>query len=377
MLRQNVVRIDMDAIRHNYRIMQNHVPDGVEVMAVIKANAYGHGMLECAQALQAMGARHLAVAIPEEGVELRLAGVEGEILVLGAATPAAAQEAIRHGLTQTVFTPEMVKLLDTEAAKQGKQALVHIKLDTGMCRIGLRSCEEAKALADALKAAKNVQATGIYTHFADADDPESPDSLNDFSKAQLDAFLKLRAHFDADIPCHTANSAVGLIGPEAYFGMVRQGISLYGYPPLPTKLPFRPALQWRTEVTHVKTIRAGETVGYGRTFAAPRDMRIATISVGYGDGYHRACSNRGSVLIGGKRAPIVGRVCMDQTMVDVTEIPDCKVGDEAVLIGTQGGAAITAEDVAKWAQTISYEVLLAVTPRVPREYLHMLEKEPE
>lgn len=366
MLRQNLVQIDMDAIRHNYRILREHVGSGVKVMAVIKANAYGHGMAECAQALAQIGAEHFAVAIPEEGIELRLAGVQGEILVLGPATPRAARESIRHGLTQTVFTPEMVALLNAEAEALGMQALVHVKIDTGMNRIGLRTREEAQALADALKTAPHVKATGVYTHFADADDPESPEALNAFSQTQLERFETLRAYFDA--PAHAANSAVGIIAPKAWFGMVREGISLYGYPPVPTSLPFRPALRWTTEVTHVKTIEAGETIGYGRTYTAPRDMRVATIAVGYGDGYHRACSGRGSVLIRGQYAPIVGRVCMDQTMVDVTDIPDCRVGDEAVLIGEQGANAITAEDVAKWAQTISYEVLLAITPRVPRRY---------
>ena len=366
MLRQNLVRIDLDAIRHNYRILQKHVGERVKVMAVIKANAYGHGMVECARALAAIGVDHFAVASPEEGVELRLAGVEGEILVLGPAMPRAAQEAIRHSLTQTVFTPEMVGCLNAEAQALGMQALVHVKLDTGMNRIGLRSCEEAQALADALKAAPHVKVTGVYTHFADADDPESPGALNDFSQKQLERFEKLRQYFDA--PAHAANSAVGIIAPKAWFGMVREGISLYGYPPVPTDLPFRPALKWSTEVTHVKTVHAGDTIGYGRTFTAERDMRVATIAVGYGDGYHRAASNRGSVLIRGRRAPILGRVCMDQTMVDVSAIAECEVGDEAVLIGTQGESAISAEDVAEWAQTISYEVLLAITPRVPRVF---------
>ena len=375
MLRQNLVRIDLDAIRHNSRILRKSLPQGVEVMAVIKANAYGHGMLECARALAEDGVAHFAVAIPEEGIELRLAGVEGEILVLGAATPRAAQEAVRYGLTQTVFTPDMVRLLNEEAQRQDCEALVHVKVDTGMSRIGLRNVQEAQALADALRAAPHVKATGVYTHFADADNPASPEALNAFSQKQLERFQELRRFFD--VPAHAANSAASLIAPEAFFGMVRQGISLYGYPPVPTALPFRPALEWCTEVVHVKEVAKGETIGYGCTYAAPRDMRVATIAVGYGDGYHRASSNRGQVLIRGQFAPIVGRVCMDQTMVDVTDIPDCQIGDEAVLIGHRGGNAITAEDVAAWAQTISYEVLLAITPRVPREYVGIPEGKSE
>lgn len=368
MLRQNCVRIDLDAIRNNYQILRDNV--GVEVMPVIKANAYGHGMLETARALCQVGARSFAVALCEEGIDLRLGGVEGEILVLGAAMSRAAEPAIRYGLTQTVFTPEMVRLLNEEAIRQDKDALVHIKLDTGMNRIGLRTREEALGLVEALKQAPRVRVMGLYTHFADADNPAADGTLNAYTREQLSRFRALRACFDASIPCHVANSAMSLLTPEAYFDRVREGISLYGYPPVRTTLHFVPALSWQTEVVHVKELEAGETIGYGRTFTAPRSMRVATVAVGYGDGYHRACSNRGQMLIHGKRVPIVGRVCMDQTMVDVTEVPECRVGDEVVLLGRQGDECIDAEELAAWAQTISYEVLLAITPRVPREYLN-------
>lgn len=367
MLRQNRIVIDMEAIRSNYLVLKKHVGEAVEVMAVIKANAYGHGMLETARALSKIGVSRFAVAIPDEGVELRLGGIQGEILVLGAAMPNAAHDAIAYDLTQTVFTSEMVEALEKEASEQGKTARVHIKLDTGMNRIGLRSQEEAQAVAEALQRCPHVKATGIYTHFADADSPVDG-VLNDFSREQLSRFCELRSVFDPHIPAHAANSAVGLLAPEAYFSMVREGISLYGYPPVKTELAFRPALRWITEVVNVKTVHAGDTIGYGRTFEAERDMRIATIAVGYGDGYHRSLSNCGQVLIRGHRAPIVGRVCMDQTMVDVSNIPEACVGDEAVLIGAQGTDCIDAEQVAAWAGTISYEVLLAATQRVPRNY---------
>lgn len=371
MLRQNRVVIDMDAIRNNYRILKENVPAGVEVMPVIKANAYGHGMLETASALAGMGAAHFAVALPEEGIELRLGGVAGQVLVLGAAMPRAAEDCVRFGLTQTVFTPEMVSLLEREAEAQGREALVHLKLDTGMNRIGLRTEEEADALAAALASAPHVRATGIYTHFADADNPLPDGGMNPFTRAQLKRFCELRAHFNPDIPAHVANSAMSLLAPEAYFNMIREGISLYGYPPVPTNLPFTPALSWYTEIVHVKRVNAGESIGYGCTFIAPRDMLVATAAVGYGDGYHRAVSNRGAMLVHGRRAPIVGRVCMDQTMLDVTDIPGVQVGDETVILGCQGGERIDAVELASWAGTISYEVLLAVTARVPRVYLHV------
>ena len=278
---------------------------------------------------------------------------------------------MRYGLTQTVFTPEMVAELDREAAAQRRESLVHIKLDTGMNRIGLRTEEEADALAAALASASHVRATGIYTHFADADNPLPDGGMNPFTRAQLKRFCELRAHFNPDIPAHVANSAMSLLAPEAYFNMIREGISLYGYPPVPTNLPFTPALSWYTEIVHVKRVNAGESIGYGCTFIAPRDMLVATAAVGYGDGYHRAVSNRGAMLVHGRRAPIVGRGCMDQTMLDVTDIPGVQVGDETVILGCQGGERIDAVELASWAGTISYEVLLAVTARVPRVYLHV------
>ena len=365
MLRQNRVVIDMDAIRNNYQILRNNVPGGVEIMPVIKANAYGHGMLETAQALAGLGVRHFAVALPEEGVELRLAGVAGEVLVLGAAMPRAASDCVRYGLTQTVFTPEAVAVLEREAAAQGREAPVHIKLDTGMNRIGLRTGEEADALSRALAQAPHVRATGVYTHLADADNPLPDGGMNAFTRAQLERFRALRLHFDPSIPAHAANSAMSLLAPEAYFNMIREGISLYGYPPVATRLPFKPALSWYTEIVHVKRISAGESIGYGCAYTAPRDMTVATAAVGYGDGDHR-----GAMLVRGARAPIVGRICMDQTMLDVTDIPGVETGDEAVILGRQGGGSIGAEELGAWAGTISYEVLLAVTARVPRIYLN-------
>lgn len=369
MLRQNVVTIDLDAIRNNYLLMRQSLPQDVRVMPVVKADAYGHGMVTVAKTLALMGAQDFAVALPEEGVTLRQAGLTAQILVLGAATPAASEEAVHNGLTQTVFTPDAVSQLENEAVRQQRTALVHIKLDTGMNRIGLKTVEEARALAQALKSAPHVRATGIYTHFADADNP-TDGAPNEYTLAQLERFETLRRCFDDSIPAHAANSAMSLIAPQANFSMIREGISLYGYPPVNTALPFRPALGWTTEVTYIKRVAAGETIGYGRTYTAQGDRLIATVAVGYGDGFHRAASNRGQMLVEGRRADIVGRVCMDQTMLDVTDIPGVHIGSEVAIIGSQGGQTIDACDVARWADTIPYEVLLAITARVPRVYLH-------
>jgi alanine racemase len=288
---------------------------------------------------------------------------------LGAATDAAAETAIKLGLTQTVFEPDTVKALNETAEELGLPAYVHTKLDTGMGRIGLRTQGEAEALALALQQAKRVKVTGIYTHFADADNVDDNGEINDYTQKQLASFEALRACFDPGIPAHVSNSAMSLVSPQAHFSMIRQGISLYGYPPVKTNLDFHHALRWETEIVYVKEIAVGDSVSYGCTFTADKPMRVATVAVGYGDGYHRLMSNRGQMLVEGKRANIIGRICMDQTIVDVTDIPQAKVGSRAVLIGTQGNDQIGADELAGWAETISYEILLAITARVPRTYL--------
>jgi alanine racemase len=369
MFRQTQIVIDLGAVKHNYLLMAGQMQPGVRVMAVVKANAYGHGIVEVAKTVTAAGCNDLAVAIPEEGVLLRDNGITANILVMGAATEITAETAIRRGLTQTVFEPDTIRFLDEVAQRIGNPALVHVKLDTGMGRIGLRTEGEADALALAIAQAKNVKVTGIYTHFADADHLTEQGNITDYTKMQLMQFDVLRAHFDPSIPAHAANSAMSLASPQAAYSMIREGISLYGYPPVPTKLDFRHALRWEAEVVYVKDVAPGESIGYGCTFTADRPMRVATVAVGYGDGYHRLISNRGQMLLGGKRINIVGRICMDQTMADVSALPDLQAGAQAVLIGTQGGESIGADEVAGWAETISYEVLLAITARVPRVYL--------
>ena len=228
MLRKNRVLIDLDALRNNYRLVKEHIPSTADVMCVVKADAYGHGMVECARALFEAGARHFAVAIADEGVWLRQAGIEGDILVLGAATPRAAAEAIRYSLSQTVFTPDMAFLIEKEAVRLGCMAKVHIKLDTGMNRIGLRTVQEAEALSRALEQCPHLSVEGIYTHMAAADEPDSEGQLNAFTLNQLACFGELRRFFAPSIPAHAANSALTLLSPKDSFDMVRAGIVLYG-----------------------------------------------------------------------------------------------------------------------------------------------------
>ncbi len=370
MYRHNRITIDLGAIRHNYLLMTDYLPKTSRVMAVVKANAYGHGMLEVAKTVVEAGCRDLAVAIPEEGIGLRENGFPGEnILVLGAVNERGIEPSVQNGLTLTVFDPSMIEKINACAAQFHTTASVHIKVDTGMGRIGLRTQEEADALVGALAKASHVRATGIYTHFADADNIGTDGGLCDYSRMQLESFQILRSRFDPSLPVHASNSAMSLVSPDANFSMIREGISLYGYPPVPTDLPFRPALHWEAEIVHVKDVPAGTCIGYGCTYTTDAKSRIATIAAGYGDGYHRMLSNRAQVLISGKRAPVVGRVCMDQIMADVSHIADARVGDPVVLIGRQGDGFIGADEVAAWAGTISYEVTLSITARVPRVYL--------
>ena len=363
--RKNERVVDLQAIRDNVHALKKVVDPNVKIMAVVKADAYGHGILEVAGAALSAGAAFLGVATPDEGVLLREKYVDAPILIFGALGREGAYAAVRYSLTQTVCRPDMISWLAQECRCQGKDAYVHLKVDTGMGRIGVRNEEEAQAVLRAVESSPRVKLTGTYTHFADADGSEE-----EFTMQQLAAFERITAKLPKGILRHAANSAATLRYPNTHFGMVRPGIALYGCPPVNTDVPFHPAQRWVTQVIHVKEIHPGDTVSYGRTFTAEKRMRVATLPVGYGDGYHRMLSNRGKVLIGGEYAKILGRVCMDQTMVDVTDIPAAVPGAEAVLLGRQGQNEITADKMGEWAGTISYEVLLAPTVRVARSYEH-------
>lgn len=345
------------------RLLRETLPRGARLMAVVKADGYGHGMVQTARSALRAGAAALAVATADEGAALREAGVNVPVLVLGASGPEEMAAGVRHGLTMTVCTPEAVRLM--QEAAQGGEALAHLKLDTGMNRIGARNEEEVRAVLRALAECPRVRLTGVFTHFADADGEDMA-----FTRQQLERFRRLAAPLPEDIVRHCANSAAVHRLPEAAFDMVRAGISMYGYPPVDTELPLKPCMRWTSQVTHVKEIDPGDTVSYGRTYAADRPMRVATVACGYGDGYHRAASGKAQVIIRGRRARVIGRICMDQMMADVSEIPGVQIGDEVVLMGESGGEAISAEDIAAWAGTISYEVLLSATGRVPRVWLH-------
>ncbi len=358
--------IDLEAIRHNVRQVARLVSPRTAVMAVVKANGYGHGAVPSARAALEGGATWLGVASVEEGLELRAAGIRAPMLQLGYTPPSALGEAVAAGLSLNVFEGGTVDAL--QKLPLPAPARLQLKVDSGMNRLGAAR-EDAVALAKRVRQSPNLQLEAVWTHFASADsDPE-------FTKAQLARFLRVREEIKSDTGLHflshAANSAGLLHYPEARLDLVRAGLVVYGVSPEPTwtDLPvLRPALTWRTIVTNVHTVPEGAGVGYGQTWAAPAPRRVATLAVGYADGLHRRQSNRGHVLLRGKRAPIVGTVSMDQTTVDVTEIPGVAIGEVATLIGRDGASELSAAEVAAAVDTISWEVLSAISARVVRRY---------
>ncbi len=369
MLPLTYAQIDLDAIAHNVRAIKAHIGPQVMLMAVVKANAYGHGAVEVARAALRHGADWLAVARADEGIALRQAGITAPILVMNYTLPEAIAAALEHGLTLTITEPESAQAVSAMARRLGRAIGVHVKVDTGMGRFGLLP-DEALPFVQSVTALPGVRVEGLYTHFATAD-------LSDktYTRRQFQRFLKVRAHLQAAghaIPlCHAANSAATLDMPETHLNAVRVGIALYGLRPsgeVEPAVPLRPALSLKSHVARVRILPAGSSISYGRTYITPRKMPVALVPVGYGDGYHRLLSNRGAVLINGRRAPIVGRVCMDQLVVDVSAVGPVALHSEVVLIGQQGQERISAEEVAAWAETINYEVTTGLLPRVPRLY---------
>ena len=364
-IRPTEVEIDLEALRHNVRLMRE-TAGGAKVLAVVKADAYGHGAVPCAKAALEAGADMLAVALIEEGIELREAGIEAPILMLGQTDSRGAFAAVEYGIAQVVFTEDVLLALEGAARSLGVTAQAHIKLDTGMNRIGVRTAEELEQLLAVAEQCPHVHIAGAMTHFATADVPES-----DFGEEQIKKYENMLAVIEKNgltVTRHAAASAAAVRYAQAHYDMVRAGIMMYGCDEMHV-LPVKPVLKWVTKVVHVKTIAAGETVSYGRRFTAQQETKIATIPVGYADGYKRAFTNRAQVLISGQRVNVAGTVCMDQVMLDVTGL-DVKPGDEVVLLGAQGGEEITAQELADIAGTICYEILTGITKRVPRRYVH-------
>ncbi len=360
-----VKTIDLSVLRRNVQLIRQTLPEPTKLLAVVKADAYGHGIVPVAKNALAAGADFLAVARTDEGLVLRKAEVSAPILVLGASSDQEIRDGVEYGLTLTVSGPRMVQAVQRWAKETGKTGFIHLKIDTGMGRIGVRTEEEVNAVLGMLKSCPDVQLTGAFTHFADADG-----ETDDYTAMQLERFLHLTALLPKGIIRHCANSAAIHRYPEAALDMVRAGISMYGYPPVETSMALQPVMSWETAVTHVKTVAPGDKISYGCTFTASEPMTLATIACGYGDGYHRFASGKAEVLVHGQRCPVVGRICMDQMMADVSALDNVRPGDVVTLIGAGEDVSITAEDLAKWSGTISYEVLLAATERVHRRWIN-------
>ena len=360
--------INLDNIEYNYNSVRNKVAEGVRVLCVIKADAYGHGAAEIGRFLEGK-ADFFGVACTEEALELRKAGIETPVLILGRVFPWDYEEIVKHDIRIPIFNIEDAKALSDEAVRQGKTAPFHFCIDTGMSRIGFQITEESADIGKEITALPNIFAEGLFSHFATAD---SADLTR--AKAQRERYKKFVGMLESrgiNIPVKHLNNSAGIMNFDEYFDMCRMGIILYGLYPSEevdkSLLSIRPVMEWKTYISHVKTLEEGREISYGGTYRTEKDTKIATIPVGYADGYPRCLSNLGKVIINGQFAPITGRVCMDQFMVDVTGI-DCKPGDEVVLVGTQGGATLTMEEVSNAAHSFNYELPCRVNKRVPRVY---------
>lgn len=362
-LRPTRAEIDLEAVAENFRLVRDHVR-GTRVCAVVKADAYGHGVVPVAARLQQEGVDAFGVALAEEGLELREAGITSGILVLNGVYGDAHRDVLEAGLTPVVYDLAQVEAF--HRAWNGARFGVHIKVDTGMSRLGI-PLPSLDAFLEGLTRFPAVRVDGVMTHLssADSDDDYTSEQLGRFR----DALARIRARDHAPSTVHAANSPATLAHPDARFDMVRPGILLFGAPPARhLRAELRPAMRLRTEIIALRDLAPGDSVGYSRTFRADRVMRLATVPMGYGDGLMRFVSNRGAMLVGGRRCPIVGNVSMDLTTLDVTDVPEASLGAEVVVLGEQGEERIGAEDVAEWAGTIPYEVLTNVSRRVPRFY---------
>lgn len=362
--------IDLDAIAHNVRAVLNHTGPGVQTYAVVKANAYGHGAVPVARAALEAGAHRLAVARVDEAVQLRQAGIDAPVLVFTYTLPAEVERVVAHDLAVAIASVESAQALSARAGASGRTAAVHVKVDTGMGRYGLLP-DEVVPFLEAVSGLPDLRLEGIMTHFAVADEADKTYTREQFARfrAVLEA---ARAAGHTFALRHCANSAAVIDLPEMHLDAVRPGVILYGLYPsgeVSRDVALRPAMELRAHVARVKTLPPGSSISYGRTHITDRPTHVVLVPAGYGDGVHRLLSNRGAVLIGGARAPIIGRVCMDQFMADATGIEGAARDDPIVLFGQQGDASITAEEVARWAETINYEVVTAISARVPRVYL--------
>jgi len=364
--RPTVAEVSLAALRHNCRRVRELVGPGVSVLAVVKADAYGHGAVPAARTFLEAGAAGLGVSSVAEAVELRRAGIAAPVLVLGGAFPGDERDVVAHELAVALWDAARACALDAEARAAGRVVPVHVKIDTGMTRLGLDVGAVAE-FAALVRDLPGLEVAGVFSHFASADAVDTAPARAQAARFEV-AVETLAAAGVRPPLVHLANSAAVLSAPAAHFTMVRPGIMLYGYPPAPhlaARAGVVPAMQLRTAIAQTRRVPAGTPVSYAGTFVTSRPSTIAALPVGYADGYHRLASNRAQAIVRGRRVPVAGRVCMDHTMIDVTDVPDVRAGDRVVLFGDGVGA----DELAGWCDTIAYEVLTSVGRRVPRVYV--------
>lgn len=362
------VQIDLDALKENMDSICAH--SNTKIMLVVKADAYGHGAVQVAKHLEERCA-FFGVAALSEALELRQNGIKTPILILGHTPVAAFPKAVELGIRPAIYNYEDAVAFSKEACRQGITAPFHFAVDTGMSRIGFQVTKEAADLCQKIADLPNLKAEGLFTHFSNADDEDQIRTEN--QRLQYNEFVEMLRIRGVDIPIKHIENSAALVNFSDHYDMVRAGLILYGMYPseyvCKNNVPVKPVLSWYSTVTHVKTLEKGRTISYGATYTVTEPTVAATVSVGYADGYRRHLSNKGVVLIRGHKARILGRVCMDQIVVDVTDIPGVVPGDKVTLIGTDGEHAVTADQMADLIGTISYEITSCITKRVPRVYI--------
>lgn len=361
--------IDLDALEYNYNSVRSKLPDGVKLLGVIKADAYGHGAVEVGRFLEHK-CDFFGVACIEEAVELKKADITTPILVLGHVSAVDYDTVVKYDIRVPIFSLADAKALSAEAVKQNKTVPFHFALDTGMSRIGFQVTEESADECKAISQLPNLFAEGLFSHFATADEQDLTKSV-----AQRDRFVHfcdMLADRGVNIPIKHLNNSAGIMNFHECFDMCRMGIVAYGMYPSDevdkSLLSIKPIMSWKTHVAHIKTLEAGREISYGGTYTTDKSTRVATIPVGYADGYPRCLSNLGRVIINGKYAPILGRVCMDQFMVDITDIDNVDIDTEVILVGCQGDAVLSMEEVSELAHSFNYELPCRISRRVPRVY---------
>ena len=368
--------VSLEALRENFHTVQKHIGEGVTICAVVKADGYGHGAIECARALESTGALWLGVTDAAEGLALRSSGVNARILLMTGIWKGEEESIVAQNLTPTIWEHWHIESLERAARQRHGVLPVHLKIDTGMNRLGA-SLEALPRLCEMLMASKHLTLEGVSTHFASAEVLDAEDARRQMKRFE-DGLAIVRSYGLRPGLLHMGNSAAMSARPETWKTMVRPGIALYGYslaftrggePAAITPLPLRPVLSWKTRVLTVKEVAAGEAVGYMGTFVTKARSRIAVLPVGYADGYPRLLSNRARVIVGGEYAPVVGRISMDLTIVDVSELRDVAVGDEVILIGATSGKSVDAVELARLCESVPYEILCGLSQRVPRVYI--------